>query len=82
VVDFLVNVMPFLVHVPSWMPGTGWKQVAKEWREQKDSVIEETYQWTRTQMVSSLSNRFSLTSNAIDIVYRPKGPLAHQLSGR
>jgi hypothetical protein len=51
--DFLVNLMPFLVHVPSWVPGTGWKQTAKEWRELKDSVVEETYQWTRIRMVRS-----------------------------
>ncbi|KAB5588638.1 O-methylsterigmatocystin oxidoreductase [Ceratobasidium theobromae] len=48
---FLVNAIPYLMHVPNWMPGTGWKQTAKEWRELKDSVVEDMYQWTRTQMV-------------------------------
>ncbi|KAI1358522.1 cytochrome P450 monooxygenase [Xylaria arbuscula] len=29
---WLVDIIPALLYVPEWMPGTGWKQVAKEWR--------------------------------------------------
>ncbi|KAJ3540050.1 hypothetical protein NMY22_g4462 [Coprinellus aureogranulatus] len=30
---FLVDMIPALKHVPDWMPGTGWKKVAKHFRE-------------------------------------------------
>ncbi|KAB5588625.1 Cytochrome P450 family protein [Ceratobasidium theobromae] len=48
--NFVVNIMPFLVHVPSWVPGTGWKQTAKEWREHKEKAVEDIYQWTCDQI--------------------------------
>ncbi|CAE6531694.1 unnamed protein product [Rhizoctonia solani] len=53
--QFLVNIFPFLVHVPSWFPGAGWKRTAKEWRELKDEVIEDTFRWTKTQMDNGIA---------------------------
>ncbi|KAJ1306360.1 hypothetical protein OPQ81_007366 [Rhizoctonia solani] len=47
---FLVNLLPFLVHMPRWVPGTGWRQLAQEWRALKDKVIEDTFQWAKTQI--------------------------------
>ncbi|KAI1175969.1 cytochrome protein [Nemania sp. FL0916] len=29
---WLVDVMPALLYIPEWVPGTGWKQIAKRWR--------------------------------------------------
>ncbi|KAG8795750.1 hypothetical protein FRC12_010191 [Ceratobasidium sp. 428] len=50
--NFLVNVFPLLVHVPSWFPGAGWKRSAQEWRRQQESVADTTYDWTKTQMAN------------------------------
>ncbi|CAL1709868.1 unnamed protein product [Somion occarium] len=30
---FLVDVMPWLQYVPSWVPGAGWKKLAAQWAE-------------------------------------------------
>ena len=35
---FLVDVFPVLRHVPSWMPGAGFKTKAKEWKKLTDAV--------------------------------------------
>ncbi|KAG9093876.1 hypothetical protein FRC06_011332, partial [Ceratobasidium sp. 370] len=45
-----INAFPALVRVPDWFPGTGWKQVAKEWREQKDDTIDSPYNWAKSEM--------------------------------
>ncbi|KAF7975968.1 hypothetical protein HWV62_8106 [Athelia sp. TMB] len=35
---FLVNYLPMLRHVPSWVPGAGFKNKAKEWKKLADLV--------------------------------------------
>ncbi|CAE6517567.1 unnamed protein product [Rhizoctonia solani] len=37
--NFLVNVFPSLRYIPSWFPGTGWKQTACAWRKQKERAM-------------------------------------------
>lgn len=66
--DFLVNIIPALVKVPDWFPGTGWKKTAREWRQQKDEIVQATYEWAKAQRVSTLG-----TSNcAADLILGPK----------
>ncbi|KZP30151.1 cytochrome P450 [Athelia psychrophila] len=36
---FLVDAMPFLKHVPSWFPGAGFKQKAKQWKRHADDTV-------------------------------------------
>jgi hypothetical protein len=50
---FLVNIIPWLKHVPEWMPGAGFKQVAKEIKKKMDRLEEEPYQATLKMMVCS-----------------------------
>jgi hypothetical protein len=50
-IDFLVNVFPTLVHVPDWLPWTGWKKTAREWREHKNHAIAAPYEWTKRKVV-------------------------------
>ncbi|KAB5591583.1 Transcription elongation regulator 1 [Ceratobasidium theobromae] len=59
---FLVNLIPSLVHLPSWLPGMSWKVKAKGWRKIKEDVIESTYQWTRTQMANGTAGPSLLRS--------------------
>ncbi|KAF8595453.1 cytochrome P450 [Ceratobasidium sp. AG-I] len=48
--NFYVNTIPWLVHVPSWFPGAGWKQTAKLWREEGAEVINRPFDFTKSQM--------------------------------
>ncbi|KAG9075697.1 hypothetical protein FRC06_009948, partial [Ceratobasidium sp. 370] len=48
--NFLVNVVPALVHVPEWFPGASWKHTARQWREQQERAVNTAYEWTKAQM--------------------------------
>ncbi|KAF8673601.1 cytochrome P450 family [Rhizoctonia solani] len=52
--DFWVNAFPILASVPDWVPGTGWKRTAREWREQKVKAINTPYEWTKQQISNCL----------------------------
>ncbi|ELU42391.1 cytochrome P450 [Rhizoctonia solani AG-1 IA] len=49
--NFLVNTMPWLRHIPDWFPGTEWKQTVKEWRKDRDDMIDTPFNWTKQQIV-------------------------------
>ncbi|EMD36555.1 hypothetical protein CERSUDRAFT_95844 [Gelatoporia subvermispora B] len=36
---FLVEFLPFLRHIPTWLPGAGFKQQAAEWKEDFDALL-------------------------------------------
>ncbi|CAE6468519.1 unnamed protein product [Rhizoctonia solani] len=50
--DFLVNVLTWLRHLPDWFPGTRWKQTIKEWRKEKDEMVDVPFAWTKKQIAS------------------------------
>ncbi|QRV88351.1 cytochrome P450 family protein [Ceratobasidium sp. AG-Ba] len=41
--NFLVNLFPALVKIPEWAPWTGWKRIAREWREQQQYTVDYCY---------------------------------------
>ncbi|KAF8600017.1 cytochrome P450 [Ceratobasidium sp. AG-I] len=47
---YLVNAIPALKYVPPWFPGADWKRNALEWRDQKDIMVDETFNWTKRAM--------------------------------
>jgi hypothetical protein len=49
---FLVNAFPWMEHIPDWVPGTGWKQKAYEWREQTSRAMGDPYNWAKQRIVS------------------------------
>ncbi|KAF8684901.1 cytochrome P450 family [Rhizoctonia solani] len=49
---FLVNAFPWMENIPDWVPGTGWKQKAYEWRDQKDRAMGDPYNWAKQRIVS------------------------------
>jgi len=51
---FLVEVFPWLRFIPEWFPGTGWKKVAREWRQLGDRMYTTGYEWTLEQIVRIL----------------------------
>ncbi|CAE6466013.1 unnamed protein product [Rhizoctonia solani] len=50
--NFLVNIFPALCYVPSWFPGAGWKRVAREWKEQKNKLVQDCLNKTKQEMMS------------------------------
>lgn len=50
--NFMVNIFPGLKRLPAWLPGMGWKSVAKEWNEELQRTISLPYQHTIKQIAS------------------------------
>ncbi|KAI0320135.1 cytochrome P450 [Amylostereum chailletii] len=46
----LVNDIPFLRHLPAWLPGMGFKALAARGRLMGDRIINDTYRYTRNRM--------------------------------
>ncbi|KAG8788910.1 hypothetical protein FRC12_014072 [Ceratobasidium sp. 428] len=53
--NFVVNAFPALSYVPSWFPWSNWKQTARGFREQKNSIMNDTFQWTKEQIAHGSS---------------------------
>ncbi|KAH9929104.1 cytochrome P450 [Epithele typhae] len=47
---FMVQYFPFLRHLPSWLPGTGWQRQLAQWREENHSAITMPYEYARNEM--------------------------------
>ncbi|KAH7333663.1 cytochrome P450 [Rhizoctonia solani] len=52
--NFLVNVFPIMTYLPDWLPGTGWKRTAREWRIQQEKAKIEPYEWLKAQITSGM----------------------------
>ncbi|QRW19764.1 cytochrome P450 family protein [Rhizoctonia solani] len=62
---FLVNVFPWMEHIPDWFPGTGWKQTAYQWRAWKDRAIDNVYNWSKQRIINGLDD-----SSVVSHIYR------------
>ncbi|PCH44805.1 cytochrome P450 [Wolfiporia cocos MD-104 SS10] len=49
---FLVDFFPILQHVPSWMPGSGWKSIAREAKKGLDAMCNDPFEFTRKHMAN------------------------------
>lgn len=49
--SYLVNLVPSLKYVPEWVPGAGFKKVARKMREQIHKLMEEPYRATLKDIV-------------------------------
>jgi hypothetical protein len=47
---WLVDVMPWLRYVPEWVPGTGFKQTAREWARTLDETMHTPVEFVKQQM--------------------------------
>jgi hypothetical protein len=52
---FLVDQLPILKYVPSWMPGTNFKRLAARWRALNVEVLNKPYEHVKESLVSSLA---------------------------
>ncbi|KAF4612693.1 hypothetical protein D9613_011775 [Agrocybe pediades] len=48
--SFLVNVIPFLKHVPEFLPGTGFKAKARQWRKLQEDLLARPFETVLQQM--------------------------------
>ncbi|KAL5638401.1 hypothetical protein ACGC1H_005175 [Rhizoctonia solani] len=53
--NFMVNFIPLLKYVPEWFPGAQWKRNIVEWRRLKERVINEPYEWAKSQIASGFA---------------------------
>lgn len=48
---FLVEIIPLLKYVPSWVPGAGFQKKAKEWKHYTEKVVREPFAVVKERMV-------------------------------
>ncbi|TFY73854.1 hypothetical protein EWM64_g10158 [Hericium alpestre] len=47
---YLVDYIPWLKYVPSWLPGTGFKRQAKEWRKYSRAMLDRPFEMVQERM--------------------------------
>jgi hypothetical protein len=62
---FFVDVMPFLKHVPTWVPGAGFQRTAKEWSNTLNEMVDMPFNFTKQQMAAGIASP-SFTSNLLE----------------
>lgn len=50
---FLVEIFPIMKHIPSWLPGAGWKRKALHWRDVNRDVRLKPFNFVKEQIVSA-----------------------------
>ncbi|TFK81327.1 cytochrome P450 [Polyporus arcularius HHB13444] len=66
---YLVDYIPILKHIPSWLPGATFKRQAAEWKKATDAMVERPFKAVRTAMAegkATPSMILSLLSEADD----------------
>ncbi|KAF4617510.1 hypothetical protein D9613_005757 [Agrocybe pediades] len=51
--NFLVNVLPFLKYVPEFLPGTGFKAKAREWKKLQEDLVSRPFEIVQQQMTAA-----------------------------
>ncbi|KAG1817986.1 cytochrome P450 [Suillus subaureus] len=62
---FLVDILPFLVKVPAWFPGAGFKRIAREWRGALEEMVSAPHDFVKDQMAAGTAPT-SFTSNLLE----------------
>ena len=58
-----VDLMPALMYLPEWFPGTGWKQTAKAWNKNMTKCINIPFEYAKKQKYNI--NDVSFVSKAL-----------------
>ncbi|KAG1737311.1 cytochrome P450 [Suillus lakei] len=51
---FIADFVPFLVKVPEWFPGAGFKRLAREWHDTLEEMVSAPYKFVMDQMVTNI----------------------------
>ncbi|KAG0702309.1 cytochrome P450 [Suillus ampliporus] len=62
---FMVDIIPSLAKVPEWLPGAGFKRIAREWHETLEDMVAGPYKFVKDQMAAGIAPK-SFTSNLLD----------------
>ncbi|KAI0789549.1 OrdA protein [Abortiporus biennis] len=54
---FLVDVFPSLRFLPEWLPGMGFKKLARDWKKDTDAMVQVPYEYTKSQIRSGSTVR-------------------------
>ncbi|KIJ27490.1 hypothetical protein M422DRAFT_190976, partial [Sphaerobolus stellatus SS14] len=60
---FLVDVLPFLRYVPTWVPGTRFQRKARVWRQCANDVLEVPYRTIKDAMVTGTAEQCYVRSS-------------------
>ncbi|KAJ3002825.1 hypothetical protein NUW54_g5637 [Trametes sanguinea] len=60
----LVNWLPFLSYLPAWLPGMGFKRMARQWREHYDRVAGEAFDYAKSEITDGTA-RPSMVQKAL-----------------
>ncbi|PCH41344.1 cytochrome P450 [Wolfiporia cocos MD-104 SS10] len=63
---YLVDIFPILEHVPTWMPGAGWKRKARDWAAELQEMYDIPYEFTKKQMAAGTAIT-SFTSRNLEV---------------
>jgi hypothetical protein len=63
--QFLVDLLPILKYVPSWVPGASFKRKAAYWRRINVNMAEKPFEYVKEALVSS--TRFKKHLSSVDI---------------
>ncbi|KAF2658380.1 cytochrome P450 [Lophiostoma macrostomum CBS 122681] len=53
---FLVDTIPLLKYLPQWMPGSGFKKLARKWRPVVQEMNSKPYAFVRSQLAKGFTN--------------------------
>lgn len=57
---FLVDIVPFLRYVPSWLPGAGFKKTGESWRSTLMEAVDMPYNFVLRRLVRELPPEFTV----------------------
>ena len=60
-----VDMLPFLEHLPAWLPGTGFKQTAQHWKQTMQQVGELPYRFAKNRGQFSENQTSSFVAKSI-----------------
>lgn len=63
---FWVDYFPFLKHLPSWLPGMGWKKLGLQWRQEVDDLYSELWEETKARAEATKNPAPCLVQNLLD----------------
>ncbi|KAL0949180.1 hypothetical protein HGRIS_009258 [Hohenbuehelia grisea] len=52
---FLVDLFPFLSHLPGWLPGMGFKRTAREWSATLTDMVDVPFEYVKRQMAAGIA---------------------------
>ncbi|KAL6711774.1 hypothetical protein ACN47E_002817 [Coniothyrium glycines] len=64
---WLVDVMPFLQYLPDWLPGAGFKSIARQMKEQLRTTTEQPYEFVKQQLAAGTAKTSFLSQAIQDI---------------